>query len=319
MLHVQNYLIKTPIETILNDLKFRFPNGKLRDIVIKHDQILVTCPHHNNGKENNPSCFIYTGEDQPLAYGTFHCFTCGCSGSFTKFVAEYLNRSIEEASQWLINTYGEIIDTPILNLPKIDLNENRPNYLNESILDNFKPYHSYLAQRRIPQDICEKFKIKFDPIKEDIVFPVWDKYNHLKFLTRRSVNSKRFIIDKNASKSDIYLLNFVLNEGFLDVIVCESQFNALTCWTYGWPGIALFGAGTTREQIAALNSTPIRHYILMYDNDEAGRKGAERFKHSIRKDVLVDDIIMPLGKDVNDLSKKEFDNLLNSSYNKYIR
>lgn len=64
-----------------------------------------------------------------------------------------------------------------------------------------------------------------------------------------------------------------------------------------------------------LNATPIRHYILMYDPDEAGRHGAERFKKLIRKDVLVDDVLLPYGKDVNDLSKKEFENLINIYYN----
>lgn len=48
----------------------------------------------------------------------------------------------------------------------------------------------------------------------------------------------------------------------------------------------------------------------MYDPDEAGRRGAERFKRLIRKDVFVEDIQLPPGKDVNDLSKKEFENLL---------
>lgn len=53
----------------------------------------------------------------------------------------------------------------------------------------------------------------------------------------------------------------------------------------------------------------------MYDPDEAGRRGAERFKKLIRKDVLVDDVLLPPGKDVNDLSKKEFENLINVYYN----
>lgn len=310
MFRVDNYKIEKPIIEILNDLKLRFPNGKLRDVILKGDQILVTCPHHSHGKENHPSCFIYIGDELQYEEGTFHCFTCGCSGSFSKFVAEYLDRSVEFAKQWLINNYGELVSKVILDLPKIELDKEDHTYLDESILNQYKPYHSYLAQRRIPQEICERFKIKFDPARNDVIFPVWDKNNHLKFLTRRSVLNKRFIVDKNASKSDIYLLNFVLNDHYEDVIVCESQFNALTCWTYGWPGIALFGAGTTREQIATLNSTPIRRYILMYDPDDAGREGAKRFKKLIRKDVFVEDIILPPGKDVNDLSKKEFENLL---------
>ena len=66
------------------------------------------------------------------------------------------------------------------------------------------------------------------------------------------------------------------------------------------------------NQMNELNHSPIFHYILMYDNDEAGRKGANRFKKLIRDDVLVDDIIMPYGKDVADLSKEEFLKLLKS-------
>ncbi len=77
------------------------------------------------------------------------------------------------------------------------------------------------------------------------------------------------------------------------------------------PAIALYGAGTTKGQIDILNNSSIKHFILMYDNDQAGRKGAEKFKKLISKNKFVTDIIMPYGKDLNDLSKKEFIDLLN--------
>lgn len=94
------------------------------------------------------------------------------------------------------------------------------------------------------------------------------------------------------------------------VIVVESQINALVSYSYGFPAVALFGAGTTQNQMDELNKTNIFHYILMYDNDEAGRKGASKFKELIRKDVFITDIIMPKGKDVADCSKEEFLNIL---------
>lgn len=234
MFYVDNYEIDKTVEELLYELKKRFPSNKLKDIVVKSDQILVTCPHHNNGLEDHPSCFIYTGNDTNIPYGTFHCFTCNCKGTFVKFIAEYLNKPIEFARNWLVNTFGSLNKKPLLQLEKIDLNDiKKPTTLNESLLDSFKPYHTYLNQRGISQHICEKFKVKFDPLKGDIVFPVWDVQNRLRFLTRRSVYTKRFIIDKNADKTAIYLLNYVLKEGWRDVIVCESQFNALTCWEYG--------------------------------------------------------------------------------------
>ena len=51
----------------------------------------------------------------------------------------------------------------------------------------------------------------------------------------------------------------------------------------------------------------------MYDNDEAGRKGANKFKKLIRKDVFITDIIMPKGKDVADCSKEEFWDILRNN------
>ena len=56
----------------------------------------------------------------------------------------------------------------------------------------------------------------------------------------------------------------------------------------------------------------------MYDGDEAGERSKEVFKKYIRKDVLVDDVAMPPGKDVNDLSQKEFENLIKTAYNRCI-
>jgi DNA primase len=51
----------------------------------------------------------------------------------------------------------------------------------------------------------------------------------------------------------------------------------------------------------------------MFDGDEAGRKGAERFKKNIRNDVIVTDILMPNGMDVNDLTYEQFMYLLNQN------
>ena len=44
----------------------------------------------------------------------------------------------------------------------------------------------------------------------------------------------------------------------------------------------------------------------MFDGDSAGDSGAKRFIKNIRKDVFVDVVKLPRGKDVNDLSKEQF-------------
>ena len=48
----------------------------------------------------------------------------------------------------------------------------------------------------------------------------------------------------------------------------------------------------------------------MFDGDEAGEKGIREFVKNIRKDVVVNIIRLPKGKDVNDLSYDEVEKLI---------
>ena len=59
----------------------------------------------------------------------------------------------------------------------------------------------------------------------------------------------------------------------------------------------------------------IRNFILLFDGDEAGRKGAQRFKDNMGNEFMITDVILPQGKDVNDLSPQEIKNLLEKSFN----
>lgn len=127
-------------------------------------------------------------------------------------------------------------------------------------------------------------------------------------ITERSVHTKRFHIPEDVEKP-IYLLNFMLQDNVDTLYIAESQINALTLQGWGYPAVALFGTGS-KEQYALLNKlSNIREYYLCLDSDDAGDKGTQRFLKNIRKDVLVNIVEIPRGKDVNDLSKKEFEQL----------
>ena len=295
---------------ILDDIKFSCHNGKLDQYKLSGSGIAVTCPHHSGGMERRPSCYInLTNTDVPYMF--YHCFTCGSAGPFSKFVGECFNRDEEFGENWLIANYASDYVKRDLILPKITLNNKQgEKYLDESILDSFESYHPYMTKRKISDDVISRFKIKFDPKTQCIVFPVRDIKGRLRFLTRRSVEGKKFIIDDLANKKYIYLLDEVVKNNYKTVIITESQINALTCWSWGYPAVALIGAGTTKEQMEVLNGTGINHYILAYDGDYAGRCGEQRFLKFIRKDVFVDIIRLPDGKDINDLEKEEFEKFI---------
>lgn len=240
-----------------------------------------------------------------------HCFTCGESGPLYHFVGQCFDADDEYGKDWLTLHFGSTIlqDKPIV-LDDIVLEEDKPAYMDEQVLDNMESYHPYLAERNLSEETCKKFKIKYNPVEDTIVFPIRDIKGHLVALTQRKVKQKQFINDHYMSKANIFLLSDLLKEGYNHAVVVESQTDALSAWQYGYPAIALMGSGTTQEQIDVLNNTPIRFYTLMYDNDDAGRKGAERFKKMIRNDVLVEDVIPPKGKDINSMTKEEVDLLL---------
>ena len=173
-----------------------------------------------------------------------------------------------------------------------------------------------MKERKLTDNVISEFNVKYDPATRSIVFPVYDRNGKLKFLTRRSVEGKSFYIDKSVSKKDIYCLDKVIKNNIKEVVVVESQINCLTLWGWGIPAIALFGAGTTEEQIKELNNTNIRSFILAYDPDNAGIKGANKFKNLINKDRFVTILNLPVGKDVNDLSEKEFREIMNEECSK---
>ena len=79
-------------------------------------------------------------------------------------------------------------------------------------------------------------------------------------------------------------------------------------YTFGYPAIALFGTGS-EYQYNILRKSGIRNYILCFDGDAAGKKGELRFKQNLGNDIIISVKHLPIGKDVNDLTKEELDNL----------
>lgn len=303
MIIVGNYRLDTPIYDILVKLRSILTNGKLARIEKKGKNISVTCPFHSEGLERRNSC----GFDSET--GTYNCFTCGSKGFIDRFVAAAMDSSLEVARKWLITNFGTRLDEVNVDLELIELTKPaKPQFLDESILDSMQSWHPYMDKRHLSRKICELFKVKYDPNSESIVFPVYDEQGRLLMLTRRSVKNKTFIIDKDKEKP-VYLMNYILDKKYSEVVVCESQINALTAFSWGYPSVATFGCNVTPKQMEIFNRSGLTHIYLCYDGDDAGRHGTQKFIEGISKGILVDVIIMPQGKDVNDITREEFESL----------
>lgn len=306
---INNHHIKESIENIL--YKVKKETKYLDDIFVKQNQILCTCPYHSEGHEKKPACYIYTDIDKDFEYGTFHCFACGESGSLAKLIGKCYNKNTEFGKQWLVNNYGDTLIEEIEYLPKIEITKSKKECLSESILDSFdydneKALDYLINKRHLEKNIIEKFKIGFDKESNCVTFPCWDVHNNLLGVFKRSIYGKFFNIPKIYPKP-IYLLNEAIKNNCSKIYVCESQINALTLYGWGFPAIALFGTGSS-EQYNILNKSGIRQYVLCFDGDLAGEIGVNKFLNNI-KNSLISQIILPKGKDVNDLTKEEFINL----------
>ena len=314
---IDNYVINKPIEEILTLLKLSLTNGKLKDIENKGDNILVTCPHHDGGHEKTPACNIYIGNDTKLPYGYFNCFVCGEKGSFLKFVTECFDAPESYAKAWLLKNFGgELIAKNLFMGEPIVLNRNKgiKKHLDESILDQYQTWNPYLAKRKLSREICELFKVRYDPKYRQVIFPAYDMKGNLVMLAKRSIDTKSFYLDKDVEKP-VYCLDYVMKNNIKTVLITEGPFDCLTGWEYGFPTIATFGK-ISDYQIEQINKSCINIIYAAFDNDAAGRSFLETLKRKLTKRIIVIETKFPVGrKDVNDLSKEELQEIIKNARN----
>ena len=306
-LTIDNKELNIDILDVLNRIK-KEKNILLSSIQDKGDYYRVTCPFHKGGQEKNPSCSVYKAIDTDIMQGTWHCFTCGRSGSLLSFISGCLNISIDNSKKWLLGSSYIIENTNIYLSEPIKDNKIIIKYLDESILEKYNYHHPYMDYRKLNENVLSIFQVGCTEDGEYITFPCWDEHDKLVGITKRSTKDKKFILPKDWEKP-IYLFNFLKRWNIDTAILVESQINCLTCWGWGFPSIALLGTGT-EHQYDILNKSHIRHLILCYDGDYAGQCGSKKIVSNIRKDVIINNVIMPGGKDINDLTEKEFIYLL---------
>ena len=185
-----------------------------------------------------------------------------------------------------------------------------------------------MYERKLTDEIIELFDIGYDKDTKCITFPNRDLNGNCLFVARRSVQTKFFSYPEGVEKPvyGLYELNKWAEEQFPnpcpeiadyrgvklypnELIICESMIDALTCWVYGKPAVALNGLGTD-DQFKELSRFPIRKYILATDADERGMKARERIARSIKNHLIVEYVWnLERAKDINDMSKEMFDNL----------
>lgn len=314
MIKVDNIYINAEIIDILTLLKTHLSLmgiNLLNQIKPGRDNIQVTCPNHSNGQERKPSCGIRTTDGDGKEVGQIHCFTCGYTASLPVFISNCFGRydNGNYGKKWLLKHFtgvDGISDRKLdLNLSRYDFNKNHHTYVSEEELESYRYIHPYMYKRGLTDEIIEKYDIGYDKNTDCITMPIRDKNGNTLFFCRRSVKTKFFNYPSGVEKP-IYGI-YELPKYCKEIVVCESVFNALTCVKYGKPAISLLGTGNS-IQYQQIKELPVRRILLGFDGDEAGDNAAIRFKKNVTNKI-VHQYEIPRGKDINDLTKEEFDNL----------
>lgn len=301
----------------------------------------IYCPFHSDGNERKPSCGVLLHEEykngRKYPQGWTHCFTCGYAETLPDMITDLLKlKSISQTGiDWLVQNIPGFVpdfesefealipDTLMSTLNDKyavkylqSLTQPKPEYVSETELASYRFTVPYMYERKLTDAIIEKFDVGYDanwvaPGRTKptpcITFPVRDKDGNTLFFCRRSIQGKFFNYPTGVTKP-VYGL-YELPEGCKSVIVCESCFNALTCWVYGRPAVALLGTGNS-YQIQQLKELGVQEFILAFDPDEAGQRATAKLKRALKSVAIVWSFVgIPAGKDINNLSKEEFDAL----------
>lgn len=306
MFSVNGVMLITPELEVLQELRRQLllnDRDLLREFKQSGHNIMTTCPFHKDGQERKPSFGVSTKD------GACHCFTCGWAGSLDTMVSNVFGYNDEGSfgRQWLSKNFLTVsIDNrkPIeLHLSRGAHKEAKPkSFVTEQELDSYRYIHPYMYQRGLTDEIINDFDVGYDSNTECITFPVYDINKNPVFIARRSVKYKFFNYPEGAEKP-VYGAHRFVEGDFTEAIVCESILNALTCWKYGKPAVALIGTGT-EYQYEILRKLPVRKYILAMDPDEAGLRATNRLIKALAGTKLVTQLLIPKGEDINSLDSR---------------
>ena len=301
----------------------------------------IYCPFHSEGNEKKPSCGVHLIEEYrsgvKYPVGFFHCFSCHAAYDLESALTEIfkIKHIANTGNKWLTDNITGYTSSEDLGVPLVpdDLIENilnkqatscidlllhkkKQDYITEEELQRYRFTVPYMYERKLNDNVIAKYDIGFDPNwippgrkrpVPCITFPVRDRDGNTLFIARRSIQGKLFNLPEGIEKP-VYGI-YEIPKHCKTVVICESCFNALTSVVYGKPAVALFGTGTP-YQIRQIKELGASEYIIALDPDAAGKRGTEKLMKELSKTAIVWTYEgIPEGKDINDLSRDEFNNL----------
>lgn len=161
-------------------------------------------------------------------------------------------------------------------------------YLPESILDLYDadgPGEYWLS--RFTPEACKHFRLGYDTNKEKSVYPIRDSVGRVLGLVYRGLPGEqpKYRYPRGVNTSTL-LWNYESVESKSVVVLVEGAPDVVALWEVGVPALGTYGARLLPAQQALLSRLEPSQVVLAYDQDSAGRRGAQEAVSALLDDGI---------------------------------
>lgn len=239
----------------------------------------VCCPFPHEDElgntylEHNPSMSINVDK------GIYHCFVCGAKGTETNFIAQYMEISLSEAAK-----LKGILDRS---------NETRFDWarLEDNLRNNSHIVEKIQNELKFSNSAIKKLNIGIQGVGKGISFPVFLFDRLIDIVTYNPSQTPKYLKRKN-SPNGIVMPYESWKENKKRTIIVAGQKDLGIALTHNLNAIAITGGEGTLPTYFVRDFKD-RNVSIIYDNDNAGRKGAIKlalFLSPLVKDLNIVDI-----------------------------
>ena len=259
----------------------------------KGDQGMGVCPFH---EDKHPSFSCHR------IHSVYNCFSCGAKGNAYEYAKEH---NLDNPRQYLPN--GEYRPQEYIPVNTIKAHTKQ----NMELTEKAKQYHLNL-----PNDTKENFPITKDLMvgikNERTTFPYHDEDGNIIGIKIHKGKNGENPYWEGDGTCKWYGLHFLKEyDSEKPLYICEGEKDFIYMKTVGHQVITgSAGAGSIPKDLSAI--TKFKNIIIIYDNDTAGYKGAEKWAERIKKEINSTVKIaqwregLPDGYDVSDDAKNGF-------------
>lgn len=274
-------------------------------------EVLIPCQFHN---DNNPSCSVN------IRSGAFYCFSCHEGGSFEKLLAKIDGVSIGSIRQVLMEAddVDESLAETLAILDGRDDDDDEIRYYSRrsfhrkfcTILDS--EGSKYVRGRNISDGTMKRFDLRWADegvMRERVILPVYTVDGRLLTYAGRAIDPDRKPKARKARTglSTLYGLHEWLRDygPSKHLVIVEGEFDAMYLQQFGVPAVSTMGTAKLSGGQLGLLVRNTKVVVMSYDGDEAGHKAQERAVGTLKAFMPVEEVILPDGRDPNDLSHEE--------------